>query len=117
MKGIRVLEYGDSTTLSYDGIPIPVLQESEVLVDIEIAGLNFIDIYMRNRLYSKSQTYAQSLPMTLGMEVAGIVKALGKSVTNLNLGIVLPIAQNSALMPYSPKLLLGKSFRYQRIFV
>ncbi len=86
MKAIRVPEYGDSTTLSYDEIPIPVLQENEVLVDIEIAGVNFIDIYMRNGLYAKSQTYAQSLPMTLGMEGAGIVKALGKSVKNLNLG-------------------------------
>ena len=86
MKAIRVPEYGDSTTLSYDEIPIPVLQENEVLVDIEIAGVNLIDIYMRNGLYAKSQTYAQSLPMTLGMEGAGIVKALGKSVKNLNLG-------------------------------
>ncbi|MEE2931925.1 MAG: zinc-binding dehydrogenase [Pseudomonadota bacterium] len=86
MKAIRVPEYGDSTTLSYDEIPIPVLQEDEVLVDIEIAGVNFIDIYNRKGLYAKSQTYSQSLPMTLGMEGGGIVKALGKSVKNLNLG-------------------------------
>ncbi len=34
--------------LAYDEIPIPVLQENEVLVDIEIAGVNFVDIYTRN---------------------------------------------------------------------
>ena len=71
--------------LAYDEIPIPVLQENEVLVDIEIAGVNFIDIYTRNGLYAKSRTHAQSLPMTPGMEGTGIVKALGKSGRNLNL--------------------------------
>ena len=86
MKAIRVAEYGDLNSLSYDEVPIPDLQENEVLIDIEIAGVNFIDIYMRNGLYANSQTYAQSLPMTLGMEGAGVIKALGKGVRNLNLG-------------------------------
>ena len=86
MKAIRVAEYGGLNSLSYDEVPIPDLQENEVLIDIEIAGVNFIDIYMRNGLYANSQTYAQSLPMTLGMEGAGVIKALGKGVRNLNLG-------------------------------
>ncbi|MBH73869.1 MAG: hypothetical protein CMM57_09485, partial [Rhodospirillaceae bacterium] len=55
MKATRVAEYSGSTTLSYDEIPIPVLQENEVLVDIEIAGVNFIDTSTHNGLYALRQ--------------------------------------------------------------
>ena len=43
-------------------------------------GLNFIDVYQRTGLY------ANPLPLTLGMEGAGIVEAVGEGVTHLQAG-------------------------------
>lgn len=86
MKAIRVSEYGTADNLSYDDAPKPEPDKGEVLVAIKTAGINFIDIYMRNGLYAKSHTYAQTLPMTLGMEGAGTVAALGAGVEGLEEG-------------------------------
>ncbi|MBY4595332.1 quinone oxidoreductase family protein [Ottowia caeni] len=43
-------------------------------------GLNFIDVYQRTGLYSLP------LPLTLGMEAAGIVESVGEGVTHLQAG-------------------------------
>ena len=53
----------------------------EVLVRIAVAGVNYMDVYMRNGAYAKSDTYKTPLPMTIGMEGAGTVAALGDGVT------------------------------------
>ena len=43
-------------------------------------GLNYIDVYQRTGLY------ANPLPLTLGMEGAGVIEAVGEGVTHLKLG-------------------------------
>ena len=43
-------------------------------------GLNFIDVYQRTGLYP------MPLPLTLGMEGAGVVEAVGEGVTHLKAG-------------------------------
>ena len=43
-------------------------------------GLNFIDVYQRTGLYTLP------MPLTLGMEGAGIVEAVGEGVTHLKAG-------------------------------
>ena len=43
-------------------------------------GLNFIDVYQRTGLYTLP------MPLTLGMEGAGIVEAVGEGVTHLKVG-------------------------------
>jgi NADPH2:quinone reductase len=86
MKAIRVAAYGGADNLSYDEVPEPVPGEGHALVAIETAGVNFIDVYMRNGLYAKSHTYAQKPPMVIGMEGAGTVAALGPGVTGLTIG-------------------------------
>ncbi len=83
MKAIRVAEYGNADNLSYDDIPQPEVGNGQALVKIDIAGVNFIDVYMRNGLYAKSHTYAQKLPMTLGMEGAGILTSFGSIDGNI----------------------------------
>ena len=83
MKAIRVAEYGNADNLSYDDIPQPEVGNGQALVKIDIAGVNFIDVYMRNGLYAISHTYAQKLPMTLGMEGAGILTSFGSIDGNI----------------------------------
>lgn len=76
MKAIRVAAYGPAENLTYSDAPEPIRGPGQALLRIATAGVNFIDVYMRNGLYVKSHTYAQSLPMTLGMEGAGTVVAI-----------------------------------------
>ena len=48
----------------------------QVLVKVEAAGVNYIDVYQRNGLYKVAT------PFTLGQEAAGVVTAVGTGVTD-----------------------------------
>lgn len=83
MKAIRVQQYGDADQLRLDEVAVPVPGPGEVLVKIAYAGVNFIDVYMRSGVFKRSDTYAQTPPMVIGMEGAGQVAALGAGVEDL----------------------------------
>ncbi|MDW8214024.1 MAG: quinone oxidoreductase [Roseiflexaceae bacterium] len=80
MRAIRVHEYGGPEVLRLDDIPVPEPGPGEARVKIAAAGVNFIDIYHR------SGQYKGALPMTLGMEAAGIVDAVGPDVNDVHVG-------------------------------
>lgn len=80
MKAVRVHQTGDADVLRYEDIPTPEPGPGTVLVKVDAAGLNFIDIYQR------MGAYTLSTPFTLGMEGAGVVAALGPGVTELKVG-------------------------------
>ena len=74
MKAIRVHAPGGSDALRYEDVPRPTPGPGQVLVKIEAAGVNFIDVYQRTGLYKVP------LPFTLGQEAAGGVAAVGPGV-------------------------------------
>jgi|SRR5437870_2857565 len=80
MKAIRVHTPGGPEALQYEAIPEPVPGPGQVLVRIEAAGVNFIDVYQRNGLYKVQ------LPLTVGQEAAGVVTAVGSGVTDVKVG-------------------------------
>jgi NADPH2:quinone reductase len=80
MRAIRVKEYGGLEGLHLEDIPIPEPGEGEVRVRIEAAGVNFVDIYHR------MGRYPSSLPVTLGMEGAGVIDALGPGIEIVKTG-------------------------------
>ena len=80
MKAIRVHQHGGPDVLRYEDIPTPSAGPGQVLVHIEAAGLNFIDVYERTGLYQVE------LPRTLGMEAAGTVTEVGPDVIDLAAG-------------------------------
>ncbi len=86
MHAIRIHEYGDAGVCRLESVDMPRPGAGEVLVKLEIAGLNFIDVHLRLGRYAKSDTYRNALPMTLGMEGAGTVAALGAGVAGLAVG-------------------------------
>lgn len=61
-------------------LPTPSPGPGEVLVRVEAAGVNFIDIYHR------SGQYKLPLPIQLGREGAGVVEAVGEGVTGVRPG-------------------------------
>ena len=58
-------------------IPVPEPGEGEVLVRVKAAGVNFPDLLMSQEKYQ----FKPELPFTLGMEVAGVIEAVGEGVT------------------------------------
>ena len=80
MKAIRVHAPGGPEALRYEDVPRPTPGPGQVLVRIEAAGLNFIDVYQRNGHYKVP------VPFTLGQEAAGNVAAVGSGVAEPNVG-------------------------------
>jgi len=86
MRAIQVDRFGGAAELVLHDVPAPRPAVGELLVEVGVAGVNFIDVYMRSGFYAKSQTYQTPLPMTLGMEAGGIVAALGDGVIGFEVG-------------------------------
>jgi len=80
MKAIRVREFGGPEVMKYEDVPEPTPKPNEAVVAIEAAGVNFIDIYQRTGIYKLA------LPLTLGLEGAGTVTAVGGDVTGVAIG-------------------------------
>jgi NADPH:quinone reductase len=80
VKAIRVHALGGPEVLKYDEVPEPTPKPGEALVRIEAAGVNFIDVYQRIGIYKLA------LPITLGMEGAGKVTAVGDGVRDIKVG-------------------------------
>jgi NADPH:quinone reductase len=78
MVAVRVHEPGGPEALRTDRIPVREPGPGELLVRLEAAGLNFIDIYKRTGQYP-----LPDLPATLGEEGAGTVAAVGEGVKGI----------------------------------
>jgi NADPH2:quinone reductase len=86
MKAISIEAFGGPEVCRLVDAAEPLPGAGEVTVRLAYAGVNFMDIYMRNGTYARSHTYKTPLPMTLGMEGAGIVTALGDGVSEHAIG-------------------------------
>ena len=80
MKAIVVSKVGGPANLRLQEVEDPIPDEGEVVVDVEAAGLNFIDTYHRSGLYELE------LPFTPGQEGAGVVSEVGSGVVNVAVG-------------------------------
>ena len=80
MKAIELTETGGPEVMRLREIPTLKPQQAEVLIRVAVAGVNFIDLYVREG------RYGNKLPFTPGQEAAGTVVAVGKSVSHLQEG-------------------------------
>lgn len=80
MKAIRIHQHGDPDRLIYTELQLPEPGSGEVRVKIEVAGVNYIDVYHR------LGAYRQAAPFTPGMEGGGVVDAVGEGVTAVSPG-------------------------------
>ena len=80
MKAIRVHTPGGPEALRLEDVPEPKPEAGQVLVKVEAAGVNFIDVYQR------TGHYKVPVPFTLGQEAAGTVAAVGVGVAEPNVG-------------------------------
>ena len=79
-RAIQIAAYGGPEQLQLVDVAVGAPGPGEIRIRHQACGLNFIDVYQRTGLY------ANPLPLTLGMEGAGFVEALGEGVTHLSVG-------------------------------
>lgn len=89
---LMVTAHGGPDVLSVRDLPIPQAGPGEVVVRVEAAGINFIDVYQRQGVYPSEP------PFVVGREGAGTVVALGGGVTSPDVGdrVAWPFALASA---------------------
>jgi NADPH2:quinone reductase len=80
VKAIRIERHGGPEVLQLAEVPLPSPGPGEVRIKQTVAGVNYIDVYLR------TGTYKRETPFTLGREGAGAVDALGAGVTEVRLG-------------------------------
>src|SRR5207302_160268 len=79
MRAIQMTEFGGPEVLKAVELPVPTPGPGEVLVKVELAGLNFADTHTRTNSYVRKAT----LPLVPGSEVAGIRQDTGERVVAL----------------------------------
>ena len=79
-RAIQISAFGGPEQLQLVDLRVGEPGPGEIRIRHQACGLNYIDVYQRTGLY------ANPLPLTLGMEGAGIVEAVGEGVTHLHVG-------------------------------
>ena len=82
MNAIQISQVGGPDVLKISDVERPLLNSDQALIDVTIAGVNFIDIYHR------SGKYPINLPFIPGVEGIGTIAELGSnSPTDLKIGM------------------------------
>ena len=112
MKAVVIDEFGGPDVLRYRDVPDPSLSPASVLVEVRAVGVNRGDLQQRAGEAGDEQ---MPLPLIVGWEVAGVVKAVGDLVQNVRQGdrvvaiipsggyaeLAAPIAQAVVTIPQS----------------
>jgi NADPH2:quinone reductase len=80
MKAIEMTATGGADVLVLRSVADPVAGPGQALIKIDAAGVNFIDVYVREG------RYPAKLPIIPGQEAAGTVVAVGDGVTTVKPG-------------------------------
>jgi NADPH2:quinone reductase len=80
VKAIQIKECGGPEVMAVVELPVPKPKANEALVKIKAAGVNYIDIYVREG------AYRPTLPCVMGQEAGGVVTEVGAEVTTLKPG-------------------------------
>ncbi|NWG74536.1 MAG: quinone oxidoreductase [Rubrivivax sp.] len=76
-KCVQIEQFGGPDEMRLVDVAVGDPGPGEIRIRHHACGLNFIDVYQRTGLYPNP------LPLTLGMEAAGVVEAVGEGVTHL----------------------------------
>jgi NADPH2:quinone reductase len=82
MHAIAISEFGGPEVLRRQELPDPVPGEHDLLVEVHACGLNPIDFKVRRGALAKGRP----MPIILGFDVSGVVRAVGKSVKDFQPG-------------------------------
>jgi len=92
MKAIRVKEFGGPEKLQLEEVPNPKAGPGQVVIKIEAAGVNPVDVYIRAGTYARKP----NLPYTPGIDGAGTIVSVGGDVKGLTAGQRVYAAANNS---------------------
>jgi len=102
MKAIQISQYGGPEVLKLREVDIGEPGPGQVLVRLEAAGVNFVDVYQRRGIYPVN------LPYIPGLEGSGVVEALGEGVKTVKPGDRVAYVHNPG--SYAQKSLVNADF-------
>jgi NADPH:quinone reductase-like Zn-dependent oxidoreductase len=76
MKAVQLSRFGAPDVFEMIELPIPIPAPGEIQIRIRAAGINFFETLVRQNRYAVTP----KLPIVPGVEVAGVVEALGEGV-------------------------------------
>jgi NADPH2:quinone reductase len=79
-RAVRIHAHGGPEQLVVDTVEVGDPGPGEVRIRHHAVGLNYIDVYQRTGLYPNA------MPLSLGMEGAGVIEAVGAGVEHLKAG-------------------------------
>ncbi len=80
MKAIRVHAHGGPEAMALEELPLPAPGPGQLVIEVKAAGVNLFDTQLRSGLYKRP------LPLTLGLEGAGVVHSIGPDTSGLAVG-------------------------------
>jgi NADPH:quinone reductase-like Zn-dependent oxidoreductase len=84
MRAAQIASYGHADAVVINEVAVPSPGPGQVLVEVHASSINPVDTWIREG--KRQDRYPLQLPITLGYDVAGVVKQLGEGVTSLNAG-------------------------------
>jgi len=84
MKAARISEYGGPEVITIEEIAEPSIEPHQVLVEVRAASINPFDGKIRSG--AMKDYIPLTLPITLGGDIAGVVKEVGSDVTGFAVG-------------------------------
>ena len=84
MRAARITKYGGPEVLSIAEVDPPVPQEGEALIDVAASSINPVDVAVRSGWMAQYIPLAP--PLTLGVDVAGTIAAVGEGVSGFSVG-------------------------------
>ncbi len=85
MKAIVLKDFGSVDNLQIEELPTPAIKDNEVLVEVKAISINPVDVKTRAGKGAAGRI-KEDKPIILGWDIAGIVTAVGSSVTNFKKG-------------------------------
>lgn len=103
MKAVQITKYSKKIEAKIKDIPIPEIDDNEVLVKVKVAAVNHLDMLVLTGSVKLIQDY--EFPLTLGNELTGVIEKIGKNVRDYKVGDAiysrLPLAKIGAFAEYA----------------
>lgn len=80
MRAVRIHNYGPTNILTYEEAPKPTASEGEILIRNFATTVNPFDCAVRAGYLTG--WYSYTFPLTLGLDISGVVEDLGKGVNH-----------------------------------
>ncbi len=84
MKAAQINEYGHADAIKVVEVDQPTINEGQVLIEVQAASLNPFDTMVREGYLQ--EMIPLELPITLGGDIAGVVKEVGAGVDDVAVG-------------------------------